>query len=98
MSMVLLGLVDIPAHIEGIFITTPTGYFEVAEARSGVEFLIAMTAFGALVANVCFSSGKRRALFMLAAIVIPIVANGIRAFGTIYIAHLPDITIGRAHV
>src|SRR3546814_261186 len=91
MSMVLLGLVDIPAHIEGIFITTPTGYFEVAEACSGVEFLIAMTAFGALVANVCFSSGKRRALFMLAAIVIPIVANGIRAFGTIYIAHLTDI-------
>lgn len=91
MSMALLGLVGVPAHIEGIFITTPTGYFEVAEACSGVEFLIAMTAFGALVANVCFSSVKRRALFMLAAVAIPIVANGIRAFGTIYIAHLTDI-------
>ena len=31
-----------PAHLEGIFITTPTGYFEVAEACAGVKFLIAM--------------------------------------------------------
>lgn len=91
MSMVLLGWVGVPAHIEGIFITIPTGYFEVAEACSGVEFLIAMLAYGALVANLCFASWRRRALFMLAALVIPIVANGIRAFGTIYIAHLTDI-------
>lgn len=90
-SMVLLALVGIPAHIEGIFITTPTGYFEVAEACAGVNFLIAMIAFGALVANVCFVSPVRRALFMLAAILLPILANGIRAWGTIYISELTDI-------
>jgi exosortase A len=91
MSMVLLGLVGVPAHIEGVFITIPNGYFEVAEACSGVEFLIAMVAYGALVSNLCFRSWPRRILFMAAAVVIPIVANGIRAFGTIYIAHLTDI-------
>lgn len=90
-SMILLGFVGVPAHIEGVFITTPTGYFEVAEACSGVEFLIAMVALGALVANLCFTSWKRRMLFMIAAVVIPIVANGIRAWGTIYVAHLTDI-------
>jgi len=100
MSMFLLGLVGVPAHIEGIFITTPTGYFEVAEACSGVKFLIAMVAFGALVANVCFTSWKRRALFLLASIVVPVVANGIRAGGTIYIAHLTseEFAVGFDHV
>jgi EpsI family protein len=68
MCMALLGLVGIPAHIEGIFITTPDGYFEVAEACSGVKFLVAMVAYGALVANVCFRSWTRRFLFMLAAV------------------------------
>ena len=91
MCMVLLGLVGVPAHIEGVFITIPNGYFEVAEACSGVEFLIAMAALGALVANIGFRSTKRRLLFMTAAVLLPIVANGIRAFGTIYIAHLTDI-------
>ena len=86
-SMALLALADIPAHIEGIFITTPTGYFEVAEACSGVKFLVAMLAYGALVANLCFRSWTRRILFMAAAIIIPILANGVRAWGTMIIAH-----------
>jgi exosortase A len=100
MCMALLGLVGIPAHIEGIFITIPNGYFEVAEACSGVRFLVAMTAFGALAANVCFRSWSRRIVFMAAAIVVPILANGVRAFGTIYIAHKTnsDFAAGFDHV
>ncbi|HEV2747212.1 MAG TPA: exosortase A [Allosphingosinicella sp.] len=90
MCMALLALAGIPAHIEGIFITTPGGYFEVAEACSGVKFLVAMIAYGALAANLCFASAWRRALFMLAAVAIPIAANGVRAWGTIYIAELTD--------
>ena len=86
MSMVLLAIAGVPASLDGIFITTPGGYFRVAEACSGVMFLIAMAAYGALVANVCFFSWRRRALFMIAAILIPILANGVRAAGTIVIA------------
>jgi EpsI family protein len=73
--------------MEGIFITTPTGLFQVAEACSGVKFLIAMAAYGALAANLCFRCSRRRALFMAGAIVVPILANGVRAWGTIYIAY-----------
>ncbi len=87
MCMFLLDLVGIPAYIDGIFITTPTGYFRVAEACSGIEFLIAMIAYGALVSNICFKSWTRRIAFMILCVVMPIVANGIRAWGTIYIAH-----------
>jgi exosortase A len=87
MSMGLLALAGVPARIEGIFITTPTGLFQVAEACSGVKFLIAMAAYGALAANLCFTSWRRRAAFLAAAIVVPILANGVRAWGTIYIAY-----------
>lgn len=87
MCMVLLGLAGIPAHIEGVFITIPNGWFEVAEACSGVKFLVAMAAYGVLVAHVCFRSWTRRILFVIAALSLPVLANGIRAWGTIYVAH-----------
>jgi exosortase A len=87
----LLAVTAVPAHLQGIFITTPTGYFEVAEACAGVKFLIAMLAFAALVANTCYRSWKRRAAFVAVAVAVPVIANGVRAWGTIYIAHLTDI-------
>jgi exosortase A len=87
MCMWFLGLSGIPAHIEGVFISTPTALFRVAEACSGVKFLVAMVALGALIANLCFKSWSRRFAFMVACVVIPVIANGLRAFATIYIAH-----------
>ena len=86
LAMALLNFFGVPAHLEGVFITTPNGYFEVAEACAGVKFLVAMAALGALVANVCFRSWQRRILFLAACAIVPVLANGIRAFGTIYIA------------
>lgn len=99
-AMALLGLSGIPAHLEGVFITTPAGYFEVAEACAGAKFLIAMVAFGALVANVCFRSWPRRIAFIAASLIIPILANGVRAWGTIYIASRTsiDFAVGFDHV
>lgn len=76
----------IPAEIDGVFIDTPAGLFEVAEACSGVKFLIAMVALGTLVSHLCLRGWGRRAAFMALAVVLPIVANGVRAWGTIYIA------------
>jgi len=87
-ATLLLDLTNVPAHLEGVFITTPTGYFEVAEACAGVRFLIAMAAFGALVANVCYRAWPRRIAFFAASILVPILANGVRAWGTIYVAHV----------
>jgi exosortase A len=91
MTMGLLHLAQVPAHIDGVFITIPKGWFEVAEACAGVKFLVAMVAYGALVANVCFRSWRRRAAFMALCVIAPILANGVRAFGTIYAAHLTSV-------
>jgi exosortase A len=100
MSMALLGLAGIPAHLDGIFISTPTGLFRVAEACSGVRFLVAMAALAALVANLCFRSWRRRAAFVAAAMAIPVAANGVRAFATIWVAHLTDnaVAVGFDHI
>jgi exosortase A len=86
LTMALLALSHVPATIDGVFITTRFGYFEVAEACSGVKFLIAMIAYGVLVSNVCFASWWRRTGFLMLSVVVPVLANGVRAWGTIYIA------------
>ena len=82
----LVHLSGIPARIDGVFIDTPACLFEVAEACSGVKFLIAMMAFGVLAANVCFLSWHRRALFMLLCVAVPVLANGVRAWSTVFAA------------
>ena len=99
-AMLLLDLTGVPAHLEGIFITTPTGYFEVAEACSGAKFLIAMAAYGVLVCNVCFRRWSRRILFLAGALGLSILANGVRAYATILVAHLTtvDAAVGFDHV
>ena len=86
LTIAMVGLSGVPAVINGVFIDTPAGLFEVAEACSGVKFLVAMVALGVLIANVGFRSWKRRAIFMALCIVVPILANGVRAWGTIFAA------------
>ncbi|MET1113182.1 MAG: exosortase A [Allosphingosinicella sp.] len=100
MSMALLAATGVPAHIEGIFISTPTGLFRVAEACSGVRFLVAMAALGALAANLCFRAWPRRLAFVAFALAVSVLANGVRAFGTIYIAWRTnnEVAVGIDHL
>ena len=90
-SVAMLHLVGLDAQLDGVLIRAGFGFFEVAEACSGAKFVIAMLAFGTLAANVCFVSWRRRVAFMAAAIVVPIIANCLRAFGTMYAAHLTSV-------
>ena len=87
-SMILLHLSGIPAEMEGVFITTPAGFFEVAEACSGVNFLIAMLAYAIFAAHLCFRSWTRRIVFVVAALATTILANALRAWGTMVAAEI----------
>lgn len=91
LTIALVRLSGVPAVIDGVFIDTPASLFEVAEACSGVKFLIAMIALGALVANIGFRHRGRRAAFMALCIVVPVLANGVRAWGTIVAAQYVGI-------
>lgn len=76
----------VAARIDGIHIDTPAGLFVVAEACSGVKFLIAMVTLGVLVCATRFRRWTSRAAYMGACVVVPILANGVRAWATIYVA------------
>ena len=91
MATGLLHLSGIPARLNGVFLTTPAGWFEVAEACSGIAFLIATVAWGALVANLLFRSWGRRVAMIAACVALPVVANGLRAWATIAAAELVGV-------
>lgn len=90
MAVALLRLLDIPVFRDGHFIALPNGNFLVEEACSGISYLIASLALGTLYAYLQYRSYTRRAIFIGLSIIVPIVANGIRAFGIILIAHLTN--------
>ena len=90
-TMALLALSGIPASLEGVFITAPTALFKVAEACSGVKFLIAMSAFAVLAANLCFHTWPRRFVFVASTLALAVLANGVRAWGTVIVAHYRGI-------
>ncbi|PCD03554.1 EpsI domain-containing exosortase [Sphingomonas spermidinifaciens] len=89
--MPLLVLTGVPATYDGVLIVTPDGVFEVAEECSGARFVLAMLAFAVLAANVCFRTWPRRIAFVAFALAMPVLANGLRAWGTIYAAHLTSV-------
>jgi exosortase A len=89
----LLRLTGIPVFNDGYHIEIPSGNFLIAEACSGVRYLIVCIALGMLTANLFFHSWRRRLLFVGLAALVPIVANGVRAYGIVMIAHLSDYTI-----
>lgn len=91
MAIALTLFSGVPAQIDGIYIDTPAGLFIVAEECSGVKFLIAMVTLAVLIAFTRFKSWSRRTMLMAAAVIIPVLANGVRAWGTIYIAQFAGV-------
>jgi exosortase A len=82
-SLIGLQVTGVPFYADEFLIDTPSGRYFVAEACAGLRFLIASIAFGVLYSMLIYRSYKKRALFMVASIVIPIVANGFRALGIV---------------
>lgn len=93
MTTGLLSLFGVPHSIDGVLIRIPGAWFEVAEACAGANFVIAMAAYATLAAHVGFRSWRKRALFWTLAVAAPILANGVRAFATIWIAWLTDVNV-----
>jgi exosortase A len=86
-AVVGLDLLGIPNFAERDTIEISEGIFYVAEACAGLRFLIASLAFGTLYACLMYRSPSRRLLFIAAAMVVPVIANGFRALGVIWLGH-----------
>ncbi|CAH9019199.1 exosortase A [Candidatus Nitrosacidococcus sp. I8] len=88
-----LQITGVPVYLEGRYITIPSGTFEVAEACSGLRYLISSLALGTLYAYLSYQNYYKRAIFILFSIIVPIVANGIRAYMIIMIAYLSSMKL-----
>ena len=83
-----LDILGIPAYIDGYIIEIPQGTFFIAEACAGLRFLIASLAFGCLYALMMYRSPARRGVFILASVLVPIFANGLRAIGIVSLGYV----------
>ncbi|MDE2367621.1 MAG: exosortase A [Burkholderiales bacterium] len=83
----------IPVYREGQSFVIPSGRWSVVAACSGVRYLIASFMVGTLFAYLNYKSIKRRLIFMVVALIVPIVANWLRAYMIVMLGHLSNNTI-----
>lgn len=83
----------VPVFRDGSNFSLPTGNWSVVEACSGLRYLIAALALGALFAHVNFHSTRRRLAVMAAALLVPILANGVRAYLIVMLGHLSNMRL-----
>ena len=83
-----LTLFGIPHFANDMIIEIAAGTFFVAEACAGLRFLIAAVAFGVFYALLNFRSPARRLGFIAISLVVPVLANGVRALGIVLLGHV----------
>ena len=83
-------LSGVPVYREGLQFVIPSGYWSVVEACSGVRYLIASLMVGSLFAYLNYQSLRRRLIFVAVSIVVPIVANWVRAYIIVMLGHLSN--------
>jgi EpsI family protein len=92
-AIAALRLTGIPVYREGTFFSIPSGNWSVVEGCSGIRYLIASFTGGCLFAYLSYRSLYKRLLFIAASIIVPIIANGLRAYLIVMIAHLSDMRL-----
>jgi exosortase A len=92
-TVAALRLSGIPVFREATFFTIPSGNWSVVEGCSGLRYLIASVVAGCLFAYLTYRSLTRRLVFLVASVVVPILANGFRAYLIVMIAHLSDMKL-----
>lgn len=89
----MIELSGIPIYREGTFFSIPSGDWSVVEGCSGLRYLIASITIGCLYAYLTYRSLWRRLAFIGLAILFPIIANGLRAYMIVMIAHFSDMKL-----
>lgn len=90
----------VPVYREGNYFMIPTGIWSIVEACSGLRYLIASLMVGCLYAYLAYRSWLRRAAMVAAAVIVPIVANWLRAYMIVMLGHLSNnrLAVGVDHL
>jgi len=86
-------LTGIPVFWDGMYFSLPSGTWNIVEGCSGVRYIIASVTLGVLYAYLTYYSYWRRAVFILAACIVPVLANGMRAFIIVMLGHFSGMKI-----
>jgi exosortase A len=89
-TVLALRLSGIPVYREGQNFVIPSGNWSVVEACSGVRYLIASVMVGTLFAYLNYHSLRRRLIFVGVAILVPVLANWVRAYLIVLLGHVSD--------
>jgi exosortase A len=85
-----LHLFGIPVYANGAIIEVRSGVFAIEEACAGLRFLIATIALGVFYACQAYRRTYKRLVFVGFCLIVPIIANGLRALGIIVLSELFD--------
>ncbi len=86
-TVLALRMTGIPVFREGLQFVIPSGNWSVVEACSGIRYLMASVMVGTLFAYLNYRSLKRRWIFVGFSVLLPIVANWLRAYLTVLLGH-----------
>jgi exosortase A len=89
-TVAALRISGIPVYREGLWFVLPSGTWSVIEACSGVKYLLTSVVVGSLFAYLLYRSKTRRVLFLVAAVVVALFANWLRAYLLVLGGHLTD--------
>ena len=87
-TVMALRLSGIPVYREAQQFVIPSGNWSVVEACSGLRYIVASFMVGTLFAYLNYNSLKRRLGFVLVSLLVPLVANWVRAYLIVMIGHL----------
>lgn len=88
-----LQLSGVPVFREYNYFSIPSGTWSVVEACSGLRYLIASLALGTLYAQLNYHSLRRRLIFIGITLIVPILANGVRAYLIVMIGHWSNMQL-----
>lgn len=99
-TVTALRLTGVPVFREGQQFVIPTGSWSVIDECSGVRYLMASFMVGTLFAYLNYRSYRRRAAFMLMSLLVPVLANWVRAYMVVMLAYLSEnrIATGVDHI
>lgn len=99
-TVMALRATGVPVLREGRNFSIPSGNWSVVEACSGVRYLIASLVVGTLYAYLTYRTMSRRLVFVGLAILVPLIANWLRAYMIVMLGHLSGnrIAVGVDHI
>lgn len=93
-SVWFLHLVSIPVYREGLYLHTSVSVFEVAEACSGLNFLMSSLILAMVYSYLNYKSLSKSILLITFTGIVSIIANAIRAFLLIFVGEKSEMKMG----